>query len=1205
MTDFVSGKAVCIGTKPKQLLLEKGMSKTLRIMKLTAILLFAAAMHVSAKGVSQDKISLSLKNAPLEKAFGEIEVQSGFVFIYKDETVKDKRISIQLSNVTLSQALDECLKGQALSYQIVGKSVAIKAIRKNTDQIGGEPTGTPPFIDVRGRVVNEKGEPVEGVTVTVKGNSKKTLTDKNGEFSMATVEQDATLVFTHITMESFEVKVSGKSELVINLRTKVSALGDVVVTVNTGYQQIPKERATGAFEFVNNQELNRKVGTDILSRIEGVTTGIMFDRRNSAASKVGIDQNNILVRGLSTFTSGIKAPLIILNNFPYEGDINSINPNDVESITILKDAAAASIWGARAANGVIVITTKEGQNNKAARVTLNTNFNIVPKPDLFYYDRMSSGDMIDVEAYLFGKGFYDGDLTNKNYPAITPVVELLAKRRSNLISSQDSVTQIENLKNQDVRNDFAKYFYRTAVNQQYSLNVTGGSQTIKYLISGGFDKNPSILVGNNVTRATFFSNTTFELYKNLNLNLRINYNKLISENNSPGDFGTSAYNYLNSKELYQYAQLADEDGSSLAIVKDYRVGYTDTAGRGKLQDWKYRPLDELRMADKTYKQNDAIIHLGLSYKISKAFNVQANYQYQKLNGTGRIYYSDQTYYARNLINLYSQITASTVNAIIPRSGILDMNVSEVVSNIGRGQINFGQTLNSKHEINAIAGVEVREKIQTSNDERTYGFNSSNYSFTSLDYITRYPQYGGRGTATIPQVKSFYKATDHFVSAYTNASYTYDRRLSVSASLRRDASNLFGVDVNDKWKPFWTIGGAWNVSNEKFFHMDAIQNLKLRATYGYQGNVNNSLAPYTIIQYSTSNSLANNLPYASVSVPANPGLTWENVKQINLAIDFTMLNSRVSGSIDFYKKNSENLLLNTNVDPTTGVTGVVKNSASMSGNGIEGRINTVNINGRRFKWNTELGFSHVTNKVTDYKFDDKGVTAYNDASGSGLTISKIRGVSPYPVYSFRFAGLDANGNPQGYLGKQVSTDYLSIFNQSPDTANLTYHGSAIPTYFGFLNNTFSFKKISMIVGINYSFGYYAKKRTINYYNLYQYGNGHADYKKRWVNPGDENTTTVPSMVYPISNSRRDDFYTNSSVNVVKADNIRLQYIRLSYSIEKSVYKKLPFNQIQLYSVVDNIGFIWRAAKGINDPDVNGGNATYPRLRTIAGGINIIF
>jgi TonB-dependent starch-binding outer membrane protein SusC len=175
MTDFVSGKAVCIGTKPKQLLLEKGMSKTLRIMKLTAILLFAAAMHVSAKGGAQDKISLSLKNAPLEKAFGEIEVQSGFVFIYKDETVKDKRISIQISNVTLSQALDECLKGQALSYQIVGKSVAIKAIKKDTDKIGGEPMGTPPFIDVRGRVVNEKGEPVEGVTVMVRGASKKNV----------------------------------------------------------------------------------------------------------------------------------------------------------------------------------------------------------------------------------------------------------------------------------------------------------------------------------------------------------------------------------------------------------------------------------------------------------------------------------------------------------------------------------------------------------------------------------------------------------------------------------------------------------------------------------------------------------------------------------------------------------------------------------------------------------------------------------------------------------------------------------------------------------------------------------------------------------------------------------------------------------------------------------------------------------------------
>jgi hypothetical protein len=211
MTDFVSGKAAIAGVKTGQCQLKWELTKTLRIMKLTAILLFVAALQVSAKGLAQEKITLSLANASLEKVFDQIEAQTGFVFIYKDETVKDKKVNIQVTNASLVQTLEICLKGQALSYRIVGKSVAIKAESAIAAITGVN--NAPPFIDVRGKVVNEKGDPVEGVTVTVKGGSKKAMTDKNGEFSLATVEQDATLVFTHVSMESCVLKIIGNKEL--------------------------------------------------------------------------------------------------------------------------------------------------------------------------------------------------------------------------------------------------------------------------------------------------------------------------------------------------------------------------------------------------------------------------------------------------------------------------------------------------------------------------------------------------------------------------------------------------------------------------------------------------------------------------------------------------------------------------------------------------------------------------------------------------------------------------------------------------------------------------------------------------------------------------------------------------------------------------------------------------------------------------------
>jgi TonB-dependent starch-binding outer membrane protein SusC len=1179
-------------------------SKMLRIMKLTAILLLTTCLHVAAHTTGQT-ITISAKNKPIKEVLAAIEKQSGLSFVYEKDLInKAVPVSVEVKNEPLSKVLELVFQRQPLTYQVTEKYIVLSP-KTVAFQPPHNSTQEPPPLDVKGRIVNEKGEPVIA-TITIKGSKNAVSTNEKGEFELKGVDGNATLVISGVSIETVEVKVKGNNELMtIRANTKVAEEELVTVEANTGYQKVKPNEVTGSLQVVTKEALNRKAGPDILSRLDGLATGVLFDRRNTAASKIGIDQSSMMIRGLSTLTGTTKAPLIILNNFPYEGDISNINPNDVESITLLKDAAAASIWGAKAGNGVIVITTKEGKNNQAPTVTINSNFNLIEKPDLFYYDRMSPGEYIDVETFLFNKGYYNADLTNNTYPAVTPVVEILARRRANLISAADSATQIDYLRAQDVRNDFSKYIYRKGVNQQYSLNISGGGPFVKYFISGGFDRNPTVLVGDAVSRATFFSNISLDLTRALNLNAKVNYNSSTSDRNSEGDFGASDYSFTNGRDLYSYAQFADAQGNHLSTPKDYRSGYVDTAGNGKLLDWKYRLLDELDLADKQNRQNEVLLNIGLTYKITKALNVQVNYQHQHGNAFSRDYYSQQTYFTRNLINLYSQVQGNAVTNRIPKGGILYTTTDEATSHYGRMQINYNRLFGNKHQVNAIAGAEVREKVSTSEGERTYGFNKDNLTFATVDYLTRYPLYGNRGTALIGQVRNFYKGTDNFVSVYGNAIYTYDKRLNLSASFRRDASNLFGVDINDKAKPFWTVGGAWNISNEKFFKVNAVQHLKLRASYGYQGNVNNSLAPYTIIQYAPTNSAINNQPVAVINVPANPGLTWENSKQINVGLDFGILNNRISGSVDWYRKRSDNLILLTTLDATTGVTGVKKNSATMTGNGMELMIKTVTVSGRNFKWHTELGFSYVANQVIDYKFDDKGTTAYGRASNTGMSITTIKGVSPFPVFSFPFAGLDANGNPLGYLGKQVSADYLSIFNQGLDTAGLIYHGSAIPTKFGFINNSFSYKNISLIAGINYSLGYYAKKSTINYNRLFTYGGGHPDFSKRWQKAGDENITTVPSMIFPISNSRRDDFYANTSVNVVKGDHIRLQYIRLSYTADKKVFRKMPFSQVQLYSVVDNIGFIWRAAKGTNDPDIGGGNATYPRLRSIAGGVNIIF
>lgn len=1154
----------------------------------------------------QQTVTLNTTDAPLSSVFSEIRKQTGYDFLFKSSWLKDvKPVSISVKNMPLNDVLSIIFKDQPLTYQIINKSVVIKPKSDTID--------LPAFV-ITGQVLNEKGEPLEGITVSVKGANIVTSTGSGGYFSINEVEQDAILVFTSINTEPLEQKINGKEKLLIKLKTKITALSDVTVTVNTGYQQLSKERATGAFEFISNEELNRRVGPDILSRLEGVSTAVLFDRRSSTPGQNNIDVSRVIIRGVSTLTEGvkgtpsefIKAPLIIVNNFPYDGDINNINPNDVENITILKDASAASIWGARAGNGVIVITTKQGKFNQPSQLSFNTNINIVEKPDLFHYPRMSSADYIEVETFLFGKGFYNGEINNKARPALTPVVELLNSRKLGLISAADSAAGINRLKGLDVYRDFDRYIYRSSINQQYSLNLSGGSDKLKYALSGGLDVNPGILVKNQLQRKTFRSENTYTPIKRLEIQVGLAYTHTISETNNPGELNSAAYNYnasTKSKRLYPYAQLADENGNALILEHNYRLGYLDTAGQGKLLDWKLRPLNELNLADNRLSMKDLVLRIGASYKITDFWNAQLSYQYESQEGLQENYYSKETYFTRNLINLYTQLQGNTIKYVVPNEGILIQNRKTLNSKIVRGQTNFNKSWN-KHQLVVLLGSEISERESITNANRSYGYNKENLTSSNVDLVDLYPLYGGRGNARVPSGLSFQKYTNRFVSIFGNTAYTYDQRYTISFSGRKDAANLFGVDINNKWNPFWSVGGSWNVSKEAFYNSKLIPYLRLRLTYGYQGNVNNTLSSYAILQRFDQPNIVNEFG-ADVLTPADPSLSWETIGQLNAGIDFSMANNRISGSIEAYDKKSKDLIYNAEIDPTTGLETVKRNSANISGKGVEVTINTVNI-AKPFRWNTDIAFSYATYKVTDYLISDKNRQVAGIVSSGGTSIIAIKGKNPYGVYSYPFAGLDpATGDPQGYLGGKISKKYRDFFLQSIDTADLVYHGSGLPPYFGFITNTFSYRGLSLSVNISYRFGYYFRKNTISYYDLYNAGITHRDYAKRWSKPGDEVYTNIPSMVYPLANGDRDAFFAGSSVNVLKGDNIRLQYVRLSYDINRNILRKTPIKNIQLYAYANNLGMLWKANDEGLDPDYDRGNGLYPPTRNWAFGATINF
>ena len=970
------------------------------------------------------------------------------------------------------------------------------------------------------------------------------------------------------------------------------------VTINTGYQTIKPNETNGSFAVVDNKTLNQQTGTNILQRLDGVTSGLYV---NIGKTKSSQSTTNISIRGLSTI-NGPLDPLIVLDNFPYEGDINNINPNDVESVTVLKDAAATSIYGARGGNGVIVITTKKGRLNQKLKIGFNSNIIVSEKPDFYRLDQISVNDYVDVEQYLFNQGYHLSDTSNLNKLPLTPVYEILLSRRNGQISAADSAIRINSLKATDSRDQYNKYFNQNAVVQQYALNISGGSNNIAWLVSGAYDKTISSTNDRN-DKLNVRINNTYKPFKKLQLNLGIYYT-----NNKLADGGWPDYNTIKvNNKAVPYLRFADEYGNPLAVATRYRAGYTDTAGRGRLLDWKYYPLEDYRHNATTSKREDIVANVGVKYDLSTALSFDANFQYQKQRSSSENLADIESFATRDLINRYTQIgTGSAPNKyIVPQGGILGLSNSTISSIGARGQLSFNKKW-VDHIISAIGGVELREMISDGYSATYYGYNKDPLTYGIVDFVNSYPTLPTGGLLTVgspPRINA--TITNRFLSFYGIAAYTYKERYSATFSARSDGSNIFGANTNDKWKPLWSGGLGWELSKEEFYHLSRVPFLKIVATMGFSGNVDLRKTPLPIATLNPSSSTTG-LPTATIAQLNDPSLRWETVGQTNFGIQFSTTKQRISGSIEYYFKKGTDLYGPSAFDYTAGGSATInKNIANMTGRGMDISINSKNLETTTTKWTTRLLLSNNTSKTTSYF--GKSAQQVSTLLSGGTSITPVIGKPLYALAAYRWGGLNASGDPQGFVNGQLSTDYNAIRNESNlkgTEGNIIYMGPANPTWFGALINEFTWRNFSLSINVSYSFGYYFKKPAVSYLNLFQSGTAPGkEFENRWQKPGDEFNTNVPAMVYtnyPLF-TERESFYSAAEVNVLKADNIRIKYINLDYTM-KQKNKKLPFEQFQLYVNIANLGIIWRANKAGLDPDYP---ADLPPLRQYTVGLRTSF
>lgn len=1037
-----------------------------------------------------------------------------------------------------------------------------------------------------GLVFDTERNPLMGVTVHNLRSGKEVKTDDLGHFYVESLLAGDTIKFSHVGYRTVDHVFRPHVEPFISIVLDFSINYMEEIELNTGYYGVRKDKATGSFSYLDHAQLNRDVSSDIVSRLEGIAPSLQFDRSHITGEVEPVAQ--LRLRGVSTINSN-SSPLIVVDGFPYEGDLNSLNPSDVASVTLLKDASSSSIWGARAGNGVIVIETARADPHSRIKLAVSSTATLSKKPDLFYTpNRLPSSDWLEIEEYLFNLG----NFRETEYTMLPPYVELLIQQSKNLISAEEFAEKKTTLMSNDLIRDSYKYLYREAFGTQHAMQLSGSSNVVDYYFSTGYDMNASHLIGNNATRWTLNNRNTFRISPKLSSTAGIYYTRQHAESN-----GMTYYSLKNgpaNMHLMPYVTLKDPDGLNASIPWQHRESYLGSLQDRGLLDWGYRPLDEINFNDNQSHTQTIRLDLYLNYNPIEFLRLSLKYRYTNSkteNSSDR--YKDG-YFVRSLVNRFTQNDGTR---IIPYNNILVGGEGKRNGHFGRFQVSYAPLLPWEgHTLSFFGGVEMREEIV----QRLPGYQVYDYDpdiligTTALDFQRSFVTQPTGTPARIPAAPTNQAhVTDRFLSAFSNFQYGFKGRYYYSGSLRWDGSNLFGVRANQKGVPLWSVGASWVASNESFWVSDILSYFRMRMTYGVSGNVNNSLSAFPTMTYSTNSTTR--LRYGVIRSAGNPDLSWERVKTTNMGFDFTLNPKTVRVSLDFYHKAATNLIGVNVFDPTTGIINDneisnLVNYADMENRGIDITADANVLNGK-LRWDISLIGSILSNKITNYK----GTEAYSITSIlNGIT--PVEGFSRDELFALPWYGLDPNnGQPVVMLGGVASQEYLKYIS-TLGQEDLLPMGSEVPTYHGSITNTLGYGPLKMSFNITGKAGFKFKENAINYGMMFSRGEPHLDYNSRWQSPGDELSTHIPALPRDI-NSNRDIVYGQSEIVVQDGAHLRLQDVRLSYMVFRGNKR---FKTMDVFVYGKQLGLLWTRNKSGLDPDYP--RAYYPMYSTYSLGLS---
>ncbi|GAC1314745.1 MAG: TonB-dependent receptor [Mucilaginibacter sp.] len=1112
-------------------------------MKLTAVFIIAALTQISAKSYSQI-VTLHQKKTSVEKILRSIEKQTGYHFLYdKQDILKASAVNIDVGPARVEDALNACFKDQPLTYTIIHQTIVIKA-RDETSS-----SKTLAIQKVQGTVVDENGTPMPGVSVKLKGTAIGSVTDLNGKYILNTVDGNGTLVFSFIGYNTREVAINNRLQVDVKLIESPQVLNQVVVV---GYGTQKRVDLTGAVGSVNAKQLQERPQTNLEQELAGKIAGVNVSVNSGAPG----GETKIRIRGYSSINTNTD-PLYVVDGVVWTEGGNAINPNDVETIDVLKDASSTAIYGTRGANGVILITTKRGKKGGSVNYDSYGSISVMAKE----IPVLNAKQFLAVEdqSYANIKKYDPVGWAAGKYINDDPV-----KIRTALIGKlfDSNLNPLYDV-------DWQKATTRTAYSQNHNLSFTGGSDNINYGLFLNYADDEGIILNSYLKRYNARLTIDNQVKPWLKVGASLNYN---SQDQRWADGGTGGNNIPRMLiEMIPIIPIKYPDGTY-----GKRTDYPNMEGGDNpvAQALEIEDIHKTNIFSGNGYANIKILP-GLEFRSTLGVTTSANYNPHFQSGL---------------------VGGSTANQTYSSASISEFNNTFWQ---WENHLTYNKTFNKIHSLSAVLGTE-RQNYQQ------LGIRASTQNLSD-----NYYQYYNLGAGSIPGIPSSNYDAWQMQSYFGRVNYGYKEKYLLTVTGREDGSSRFGANV--KFGFFPSAAFAWRVSQEDFLKDNkTISDLKLRASYGLTGNSEigeyRSLANINTTSYVFGGSQAIGTTLTSIG---NEQLQWEKTAEYDFGFSFGLLNDRISIEADAYLKKTQALLLNAPLPETSGFTSVYKNIGQIQNEGLEFTLNTANIKTNDFSWNSTFNISFLKNKILKLGASNDDIFLSPNFL-SQFNLMRV-GLPAGSFYGYKVLGTWGTAEAAEAAKFGLLPGDLKIWDKNGDgkitSADKTVLGKSTPDGYGAFTNTFRYRNFDLGIELQFDYGNQIMNLTRHSgQDRTGQANSYATVLNAWT-PTNQNTSIAEDR--PAYVRYQTEIY---STKVENGSFIRGRNVTLGYTFPISVRSKIKMSRLRVYAQAQNLFLITKYTG--YDPETSTYNYSsnftqgiqfydYPKPRTFLLGLNASF